>query len=257
MRNKPMKTDIASHLKKGFSDCVSEVKELSDLRVEYSLKPLSERRNEAAWAYSESLVPDIFQILELTHCPSEKKKPAKAKWPPGFIALAIDPCFAPALLTVGCYEYQCKRQSEGLNLLFQLVRLPPDTDDLVSIIDKAGQFLVEAHDISNACKLFGEASKAFPNSPVLMSAMAWALCKAGRQTEALEWHKKIMAVTPTNSEALSDYGWTLVELNRFEEAKVILEKAVQFAAPGYVQPANNLKRLGQLQQAGSGKKQEK
>lgn len=84
--------------------------------------------------------------------------------------------------------------------------------------------------------------------------MAWALCKAGRQKEALEWHKNILAVTPTNSEALSDYGWTLVELKQFEEAKVILEKAVQFAAPGYVQPANNLKRLRQLQQAASGKK---
>jgi tetratricopeptide (TPR) repeat protein len=248
-----MKTEIANYIKKGFSACVSEVKELSDLRSEYASKPF-ERREAAEWSYTESLVPNIFTILEHGFGQAEKQKKQKPKWPPGFIALAIDPGFAPALLTVGSYEYQCKRRSEGLNLLFQLVRLPPDTHDLIPIIDKAGQFLVNENDIHNASKLFDEALHAMPDSPVLMSAMAWALCKAGKQAEALQWYDKILSITPNDSPALSDYGWTLVELNRFDEAKVILEKAVQFASPDYVQPANNLNRLRHLQQAHLGKK---
>ena len=45
-------------------------------------------------------------------------------WPSGVVALAIDPLYAPALLTVGSIEYQLGRVEEPMKLFMTLVTLP-------------------------------------------------------------------------------------------------------------------------------------
>src|SRR6267378_100123 len=85
--------------------------------MEYARRPLSERRAAADWAYDEAIANSIFTTTLARVDPDGVPQPG---WPPGFAALAIDPEFAPALLSVGCYEYGSGRKRQGMDL-FQSV----------------------------------------------------------------------------------------------------------------------------------------
>ncbi len=226
-----------------FPKLLSQDPELSDLRSSYARKSPSQRRKAAEWAYDESIAMSLFGAAA-AHIQGEGL--TGSPWPPGFAALAIDPDYAPALLSVGGHEYRCGRQSEGMSLLLRLTQLPADTPDLLEIIDEAGDFLMDASDPANTCLLYEEALKVQPDEHEFVIGLGWALCRAGRQVEALPWLEKALAKAPQESSLLNDYGWALTELGRFDEAQPILEKAVRFAPPGYVLPSNNLKRLRQL-----------
>ncbi len=69
--------------------------------------------------------------------------------------------YAPAILTIGTYEYIYGRTGEAIRLLLDLVNLPDDTEDLVIIIGKAATFLLERHDIGMAMKLYSAALENF------------------------------------------------------------------------------------------------
>jgi Flp pilus assembly protein TadD len=135
-----------------------------------------------------------------------------------------------------------------MKLLLQLMQLSPDTTDWIEIIDKAGQYLMDKGDAAGTCRLYEAALKACPAEQEFIIGMGWALCRAGKQSEAMPWLEKAVANDPDNCSVLNDYGWGLAELGRFEEAQKALEKAVQFAAADYDLPANNLERLRQLRQ---------
>ena len=228
-----------------FAEVLSHDRELSALRAEYARKPPAERRVAAEWAYDENIANSLFGAA-LARLQGE---PAPApRWPPGFAALAIDPEFAPALLTVGCHDYDCGRQAEGMKLLLQLTQLSPDTADWIEIIDKAGQSLMDAGDSASTCRLYEAALKARPDEQEFINGIGWALCRAGKQNEALPWLERAVANAPNDYLVLNDYGWGLTELGRFDEAEKALEKAVQFAPADYDLPVNNLERLRQLRQ---------
>ena len=246
MAKKPVATETDQGWARSFKILLSQDAELSALRVEYSRASASKRRASAEWAYDESLAVSLFSAALPRVQAGETPPP---KWPFGFAALAIDPDYAPALLTVGCHEYASGRHSEGMDLLLGLVPLPPDTPDWIEIIDKAGDFLMDAGDPGNTCRLYEELLKVHPAQQEFILGMAWALCRAGRQTDALPWFQKATANAPQDSAVLSDCGWALVELGRFEEAQTILEAAVRLAPTGYHMPANNLARLRQLRKS--------
>jgi tetratricopeptide (TPR) repeat protein len=238
-------TKAATHTKQCFAELLSHDQELSALRAEYARKSVAKRRAAAEWAYDEGIATSLFGGA-LARLQGEQL-PA-SRWPEGFAALAIDPEFAPALLTVGCHEYGCGRRVEGMRLLLELTQLPPDTADWIEIIDKAGQYLMDAGDAAGTCRLYEAALKARPDEQEFIIGMGWALCRAGKQNEALPWLERAVANDPNNSVVLSDYGWGLTELGRFDEAEKALKKAVQLAPADYDLPANNLKRLRQLRQ---------
>jgi tetratricopeptide (TPR) repeat protein len=230
-----------------FAELLSCDSELSTLRATYAPKTVTERRAAAEWAYDESLSTSLFEgaLARL-----QGRRAALPGLPPGFVALAIDPEYAPALLTVGCHEHGCGRHEEGTQLLLQLARLSPDTEDWVEIIDKAGQALINAGDAVGTCRLYEAALKACPKEQEFITGMGWALCRAGKPGEALPWLERAVANAPSSSEVLNDYGWALVEAGRFDEAQKTLEKAAQLAPADYTLPANNLKRLGELRKSG-------
>jgi len=219
--------------------------DLSALRTEYARRSPSERRAAAEWAYDEAIANCMFTVALARVDPDGVHQTG---WPPGFAALAIDPEYAPALLSVGCYEYGSGRKRQGMHLLFQLTELSPHTPDWVEIVDKAGSFLVNfgAHD--NACRVYQAALEVRPGQLEFITGLGWALCRAGKQAEALPWLKKAVAKAPAESSVLNDYGWALAELGRFEEAEPALEKAVQLAPPGDELPLNNLARIRRLRQ---------
>ena len=245
MTKRTTTTKATTHTKQGFAEFLSHDPELAALLTEYARKPARERRAVAEWAYDESIANSLFGAA-VARLPGERL-PAP-QWPQEFAALAIDPEFAPALLTVGCHEYGCGRQAEGMRLLFQLTQRSPDTADWIEIIDKAGQWLMDAGDAIGTRRLYEAALKAHPAEQEFIIGLGWALCRAGKQSEALPWLERAVANDPSNSSVLSDYGWGLVELGRFDEAEKVLEKAVQLAPAAYDLPANNLKRLRQLRQ---------
>jgi tetratricopeptide (TPR) repeat protein len=228
-----------------FETLLIQDQDLSALRTDYARRPPAKRRAAAEWAYDEALADNMFTAALARVDPDGVHQ---AGWPPGFAALAIDPEFAPALLTVGCYEYGRGRKRQGMDLLFQLTELSPLTPDWVEIVDKAGGFLANfgAHD--DACRIYQAALKVRPDELDLIIGLGWVLCRAGQQAEALPWLEKAVAKAPDESSVLNDYGWALTELGRFEEAEPALEKAVQLAPPGDELPLNNLSRLRRLRQ---------
>jgi tetratricopeptide (TPR) repeat protein len=102
-----------------------------------------------------------------------KKEPADL--PSEVVALAIDSEYAPAILTVGTHEYLLGRVAEAMELLLSLAHLPPDTEDLAIIIDKAGNFLVAREDYPNALKLYETAAATFPDEPLFQAGLS--LCR--------------------------------------------------------------------------------
>ena len=181
MAKRTATTKVATHTKQCFADLLSRDPELAALRAEHALKPQAKRRAAAEWTYDESiansLVGAAFARLQGESVPVPR-------WPAGFTALAIDPEFAPALLTVGCHEHGCGRPAEGMKLLLQLTQLPPDTADWIEIIDTAGQWLMDAGDAAGTCRLYEAALKARPDEQGFITGIGWALCRAGKQSEA-------------------------------------------------------------------------
>ena len=75
----------------------------------------------AQWEYDSDVASDLFNMALLESGAETMTKP---KWPPGFLALAIEPLFAPALLTVGSLEYQHGFLREAMEMFLTLTRLP-------------------------------------------------------------------------------------------------------------------------------------
>ena len=233
-----------------FEKLLLEDQDLSALRTEYARRSLSERRAAAEWAYDEAIANSMFTAALARVDPDGDHQ---AGWPRGFAALAIDPEYAPALLSVGCYEYGAGRKRQRMDLLFQLTELSAHKADWVEIVDKAGSFLVNfgAHD--NARRVYQAALKVRPDQLEFIIGLGWVLCRVGQQAEALPWLKKAVAKAPDESSVFNDYGWALAELGRFDEAEPALEKAVQLAPPGDELPLNNLARMRRLRQQSSHK----
>lgn len=238
MAKRSVKKKTNDHRTRSFAELCSPGGELSALRAEYAQSSAKERKKAAEWAYNESIAT---HLLGVALAPLEPESPFVPQWPEGFVSLAIDPEYAPALLTVGAYEYSCGRKDAGMDLLLHLVELPPETPDWVEVIDKAGKFLVDSMDAEGASRLYEAAMKVRPNKQALISGMGWALCRAQKQAVALPWLKKAIANAPTDSAVHNDYGWALLELGRFDEAETALEKAARLASSDYDLPRNNLK----------------
>ncbi len=101
-------------------------------------------------------------------------------------------------------------------------------------------------DGESARHLYECALQSQPDCLDLINGIGWALCRLGRQAEALPWLWRAVVASPENSTMLSDYGWALAELGRYDEAQEILEKAVRLAPAVDDLPANNLARVHQL-----------
>lgn len=120
-----------------FSTLVKKDKELSNIRREYASKSKSERRKAADWEYHSEIANGFFNdALPKTG----KEGFGRSYWPSGVISLAIDPLYAPAILTVGSIKYQVGCIKESMNLFLTLTKLPKDTEELSTIIEKQATF---------------------------------------------------------------------------------------------------------------------
>jgi len=223
-----------------FVQLVAAVPELADARREYSGKPSEKRRAAAEWAYDSSVAQDLFSRALL-------RAGRDADMDPGFdsgvVALAIDPRFAPALLTVGSLEYQHGRPVAAMELFMTLVTLPQTEPDLAEIIDKAGCFLLDQNDTPNATRLYRAATQSYPDVCEHWSNLSYCLGEAGELEAAVAAARKALSMNESDPKVLNDLGWTLVLAGFHDEARTVLERAVTLAPEDYDLPRNNLLEL--------------
>ena len=223
-----------------FRELVQTDAELRELREEYATKPAKRRRMAAQWAYDSDHASMIMaNVLQQ----SEWVDPT---WRHTVAPLAIDPEYAPAILTVGSLEHQYGRADEAMLLFLKLTTLRDDLDSLPEIIDRAGDFLIDAKDVANAERLYAAAVNAFPQVALYHSALGYCVGKSGRKEEAVAHARRAVDLEPENSYLLNDLGYSLIESRQYEEAEKTLRRAVELAPADYTLPTGNLEHLMQL-----------
>lgn len=134
--------------------------------------------------------------------------------------------YAPAILALGTAEYQLRHFAQGRRLLFSLLALPGDTKDIVEIIDKAGDFLIQSSRYSEGLAFYRQAAARYPHVGVFQQGIG---CCAGHEAlceEAISASRAALALEPDNQRFVNDLGWTLYEAGRFQEALAVLQRAV-------------------------------
>lgn len=223
-----------------FAKLVEEDPELAQIRHKYASCTAEERRNATDWSYYSSVANDL--LSDALHRGGQEN-PLQEDWPPGIVALAIDPTFPPAMLTVGSMEYQMGRKEEAMALFRAMLELGADAPDLQETIDEAATFLIQQNDADSARSLYEAACKKYPKNTVFLNGMSYSLSKLGLMEEAIAVQREAVSLDPENPTMPSDLGWTLVENEQYKEAEQVLKKAVNLSPPDYERPLNNLNEL--------------
>ena len=142
-------------------------------------------------------------------------------------ALSLKPDYPPAVMTMASIEYQRQEQEQGKRRLFSLLELPPDTEDLSTIIDEAGSFLMSVNEFADGLELYREAARKFPYVPAFHQGVACCAGQEGLFDEALASSKKAIELDPLNAVYVNDMGWTLVLAERFREAESAFQRALE------------------------------
>jgi tetratricopeptide (TPR) repeat protein len=220
-----------------FAQLVQSHPGLCEARRYYADKSPADRRAAAEWEYNDAMAAGLFsEALNQVQCgnPSEPRLDA------GIAALAIDPLFAPAMLTVGSIEYHLGRVDAAMELFLGLPALPREEPDLEEIIDKAGDFLLDRHDASNALKLYQTAANQHAETAAFWIGVGYCLGRLGRQMEAVDAARRAVAIEPSSAICRNDLGWALIEAQSYTEARSVLEQAVALAPADYELPRANL-----------------
>lgn len=221
-----------------FSKLIATDSKLIEIRKEYSKKSAKQRRMAAQWQYDSEAANDILSTSSpLLSSQLGINNIENA----GVIPLAIDPLYAPALLTVGSLEYQYKRIDEAMGLFLKLTELSPKEPDLCEIIDKAGDFLITKKDYNNALAIYNSAEKSFPKEGLYYFGSGFCLGKLNKFELAIEKYRIAISIEPDNYEYLNDFGYTLYEAGYDDEAIRFIKKAKDLSPPDYEFPENNLK----------------
>jgi tetratricopeptide (TPR) repeat protein len=231
----------ASRLKKtSFQRLLREDRDLASLRQEYALKSPRERRAAADWHYHSAIAEEMFEsaLTKIWNQDAEVQS-----WPAGVVALAIDPGYAPALLTVGSIEYLYGRVEEAMTLFMKLTTLPKEEDDLPDIVDKAGDFLIDHEEYELALDLYLAAERLDSMETIYLLGSGYCLGKLGRFDEAVGKHRRVVAREPDNYKHLNDLGYSLLEAGEFDEAEQTLKRSISLAPSDYEFPTNNLELL--------------
>ncbi len=196
-----------------FSYLVRESKNLKKIRQDYQSYPSKERWQDADYQYHASAAVSLFSMA------IDESFNEEPSFPGELFALAIDPNYAPAILTIGSYEYIYGRPEEAMKYFLSLIAFPEDTEDIITMIDKAGDFLLDNKDYKKAEILYSRACDEHPNIAVYRNGLSYCLSKLGHIEEALDEVRKSIELEPDNHIYLTDLGWTLVEAEKYEEAK--------------------------------------
>ncbi len=236
-----------------FHVLVEKDPELRELRVCHAVLPAVERRQAAQWAYDSACAS---MLMAQATKETDLVRPA---WLEAAVPLAIDPEYAPAMLTVGSLEYQYGRVREAMSLFLKLITCPADTEDLHEIIGKAGDFLMDQGDHVNAGQLYAGAVQAYPHIAEHHVGQGICALKRGMIMESVAHHRRAVKLEPNSYRHLNDLGYSLLESLQFDEAEEVLQRAVQLAPCDFDLPKANLDYLQKVRtvslQSGSRKQE--
>lgn len=218
-----------------FRILVETVEELAELRRSYAAKPSKDRKAAAEWEYHEDAADEFWQCAtgRTTNLP----------FPRAVYALAIDPSYAPAILTVGSMEYLYGRAEEAMALFMKLPAFSSRTEDLPVLIDKAGDFLCKHRGYENALRLYREACARHPKVALFHDGLSYALGKMQRLQEAIPPAERAVRLEPDKFQFLSNLGWTYLQVGRLDEGETVLKKAVELDVHDVGFARENLKEL--------------
>ncbi|MEA1952248.1 MAG: tetratricopeptide repeat protein, partial [Planctomycetota bacterium] len=220
-----------------FHELIEKNAELRELRAQYAGLSVEQRREAAQWAHDGAHASMIFARF------ANKHDCGDSTWHDTVAPLAIDPEYAPAMLSVGSLEYQYGRVEEAMSLFLKLTTLPINTEDLTEIIDKAGDFLIDQDDPVNAGQLYAAATQAYPEVAPYHIGLGYCVAKSGRMEESVAHHRRAVELDPNNYIHLNDLGYSLLEAGHYDEAEEVLLRAVQLAPPEYDLAKGNLEHL--------------
>ncbi|HID75914.1 MAG TPA: tetratricopeptide repeat protein [Planctomycetaceae bacterium] len=223
-----------------FRELVQKDPELKEIRQRYRRKS-AELRREAAEDAMFSVQAKVM-LARLTG----RRDLVHPTWHDAAVPLAIDPDYAPAILTVGSLEYRYGRPDEAMALFLRLTTFPPETEGLAEIIDQAGDFLIAEDDYDNAEILYSAAAAAQPE--VAVFRVGWGCCASqrGRKEEAVEHFRRAVELEPDNYVHLNDLGYALLEAGQYDGAEEVLRRAVELAPDDYDLAKGNLDHLTEL-----------
>ena len=219
-----------------FHELIEKNAELTRLRSQYADLPVEERREAAQWAHDSA-----FASMLMAGAAND------LDWHDTVAPLAIDPDYAPAMLSVGSLEYQYGRVEEAMTLFLKLTTLPADTEDLTEIIDTAGDFLIDQDDLVNAAQLYASATRAYPEVASYHAGRGYCALKFGRMEESVAHHRRAVELDPNSHIQLNDLGYSLLEAGHYDEAESVLLRAVRLAPPEYDLAKGNLEYLQEVQ----------
>jgi tetratricopeptide (TPR) repeat protein len=237
-----------------FAELVHTDTELAEARRAYAGKLPTQRRAAAQWEYDSAMADDLLATALSHRGPGEW---LKSRLEPGVLALAIDPLVAPALLTVGSLEYQYGRVEAAMELFLTLPSLPQDEPELIEIIERADRFLLDQRDYHNALRLCQAAAEAGLAVAAFWSGVSYCLGRLGRKEDAISVARRTVELDRRNHIHLTDLGWILVENGQYEEARVVLRRAIALAPPDYALARNNLVELEKQARRRRGMKKER
>ncbi|MBW2031918.1 MAG: hypothetical protein JRJ31_22950, partial [Deltaproteobacteria bacterium] len=163
-------------------------------------KSHKERRLAADFQYHASYARRLFDAAIGRDIAEEEQ------WPEEVMALAIDPTCAPALLTIGSYEYIFGRKDKAMIHFLALTKLPEETEELVEIIEKAAGFLVENEEFEDAIRLYLSAISERPNTAVFHNGISHCYGRLGDSSKALQEGRVAVVLDPLNHLYLADLG---------------------------------------------------
>ena len=226
-----------------FQVLVEKDPELRELRARHAVLPALPRRKAAQWAYDRACAS---MLMAQATKETDLVRPA---WIEAAVPLAIDPEYAPAMLTVGSLEYQYDRVQEAMSLFLKLIICPADTENLHEIIGRAGDFLLDQGDHANAGQLYAGALQAFPHVAEHHVGLGICALKRGMMMESVAHHRRAVKLEPNSYRHLNDLGYSLLEALQFDEAEEVLQRAVQLAPRDFDLPKANLEYLRKVRTA--------
>lgn len=205
-----------------FRELIVRDKKLAELRRTYSVMTSNAPKIMAGYIYRRAQKVAVAQRDR-----GMKPGEASAGWMCVVIALAIDPHYAPAIVTVGTIEYQLGRREEALALFHSLVTLPTTTEDLDINIDDAGICLYQRGDYLAAADLYRAAARWHPTVAFYWNKASFCLGELGRRDEAVVCARRAVELIPDSIDLLKNLGWSLYHAHRIGEAIDVLERATK------------------------------
>ena len=224
-----------------FSDLLRLSKELAEIREEYSQKPSSERRMAASFQYDSIIASELFNdALSSIGADLEENEP---DWPGEVTALAIDPEFALALLSVGGSAYLHGRVEECMEHFYSLASISQESEsEIDKIIEDAADFLFDRDDQNKAIELVLLYSRKNPSKASCHDLLSYYYGKTNNFDQAVKHGRMAVKIESDNHELLSNLGWSLIESGAYDEAEKVINKALNID-PGYEYAKGNLKVL--------------